>query len=445
MAEEQELLGRGFDDFLRELLAPGDADGDTSPDRTPVEDLDLGVIDTDLGTGGYPITTCANPDVGDDGCFRNRPNPLVPGCAATYPSFLSRNEANAAGYPPAQLAQDFRCIATLGTNGCGFEQQLEAARRALVDNESPGHCNDGFLRPDSILVVLWVSDEDDCSVDAAHADFFDPDRTYLGHLDLRCFLHPDMIYGVDRYAAALGALRSARPERLVLGMLVGVPPDAPPCVGPGANLEGCLGEPEMTEMIDPAMPTHLLPACDSGHGWAFPARRFVSLGLAFEATTVVGSICASDFGPTLDRLLERIGGALPEPCVDVALPFDSVSCTTPCRVTELLSDARPCPTDPECRCDGSGCVVPATGEPCEPLHRDGGVRTEDGASRRVCLLRQAERSAASGGCSAPERPGWTYDPPGAGGVSCARLDLRFDGVSLLPDDVQAWLECPEVP
>jgi hypothetical protein len=445
MAEEQRLLTDAFDDFLRELVAPGDADGDTSPDRAPVEDLNLGVVDTDLGTGGYPMSTCSNSDVGDDGCFRNVPSSFVSGCTATYPAFLSRSEVNAAGYPPEQLALDFRCVATLGTSGCGFEQQLEAMRRALVENQSPGRCNSGFLRPNSILVVVWITDEEDCSVDPVHNEMFDQDRTDLGHLGIRCFLHPDMIYGVDRYIGALGALRGAHPDRLVLGMIVGVPPDAPSCVGPDASLELCLGEPEMTERIDPAMTTSVMPVCWSEHSIAKPSRRFVSLGMAFEATTVVGSICAPDYGPTLDRLLERIGAALPEICLDVELPFDPVSCSTPCRVTEVLSDAGPCPTDPECSCSGSSCISSTTGEPCEPLYRDGGTRTEDGTSRRVCLLRQAERSASGAECLEPARSGWTYDPPGTGGVSCAQLELRSGGVELLPDGARAWLECPEVP
>jgi hypothetical protein len=59
-------------------------------------------------------------------------------------------------------------LASVGDQGCGIEQQLESVYRALkgADTDSPG-----FLRDDAILVVLYLTDEDDCSV--ASSAFFD--------------------------------------------------------------------------------------------------------------------------------------------------------------------------------------------------------------------------------------------------------------------------------
>ena len=102
-----------------------------------------------------------------------------------------------AGSPnPEQCAKDdlelkFRCLATLGTDGHGFEKGLEAMRVSLscagpnaaqfgaccvdsdddgmLDSYDPGckvPLNDPgpeFLRPDAVLVVVFVTDEDDCS------------------------------------------------------------------------------------------------------------------------------------------------------------------------------------------------------------------------------------------------------------------------------------------
>ena len=78
----------------------------------------------------------------------------------------------------ATWAADFSStILDLGCNGSGLESGLEAARRAVncsvfgYDASQPNRCpsaamaqlNAGFVRPDADLVVIFVSDEDDCS------------------------------------------------------------------------------------------------------------------------------------------------------------------------------------------------------------------------------------------------------------------------------------------
>lgn len=55
----------------------------------------------------------------------------------------------------------FQCMALLGDTGCGLESPLEAAKRALDGHRAE---NSGFLRPDSLLAVIFLTDEDDCSV-----------------------------------------------------------------------------------------------------------------------------------------------------------------------------------------------------------------------------------------------------------------------------------------
>lgn len=81
------------------------------------------------------------------------------------------------------LADRFRCMVNIGTNGYGFEKGLEAMRTALVCDGPNAErfgacCVDGvydascdaepdFLRPAAGLVVAIISDEDDCS---DHAD-----------------------------------------------------------------------------------------------------------------------------------------------------------------------------------------------------------------------------------------------------------------------------------
>lgn len=57
-----------------------------------------------------------------------------------------------------------RCMGLLGDGGCGLSSPLEAMKRAL-DGHRPESL--GFLRSDATLVVILVSDKDDCSVQAS--------------------------------------------------------------------------------------------------------------------------------------------------------------------------------------------------------------------------------------------------------------------------------------
>ena len=59
------------------------------------------------------------------------------------------------------LQDAFQYLAKVGSNGCGFEQQLEAVTKALDENETPE--NRGFVRDGSLLAVIFITDEDDCS------------------------------------------------------------------------------------------------------------------------------------------------------------------------------------------------------------------------------------------------------------------------------------------
>ena len=441
MAQEQGALTLRFPELIAELVDPRDADGDTRPDHPAIEDLNIGVITPDMGTFGFPVSTCMSPVDGDDGCFRNTPSPSVTGCSGSYPAFLSRNPTNAATYTADQMAQDFTCIATLGTNGCGFEQQLKAMRKATTDNAAAGRCNAGFFRPDALLALIFVTDETDCSVDPAHPEMFDLDRTDLGHLNIRCFLHPDFIEPVSDYVDAFRALKPAEAQDLiVLGMIVGVPPDAAQCIGRGDQLDDCLNPaivPIMVERIDPAMTTQLIPSCNTSMGLAFPPVRFVQLAQAFGNAAYVDSICKSDWTDAIrgitDRLVERLSSS---PCVDPEVPFDPASCSSECLLLETLSDDRFCTDDPACPAAGCPltlvddlpvvpvCHNPVGGAACTPLKRDlGFVTVAGGDRRRVCLVRQATRTPDGGVCSSPADAGWYYIPSPAAGYRCPQFGL----------------------
>lgn len=72
--------------------------------------------------------------------------------------------ASAASYMTAadDLDAAFGCAARLGPSGNNSERPIEAMLEVLQGNYTePGGCNEGFLRSDSLLVVVLITDEED--------------------------------------------------------------------------------------------------------------------------------------------------------------------------------------------------------------------------------------------------------------------------------------------
>lgn len=241
----------------------------------------IGVITSDIGTlppgkTSFPGSTevRCNTAKGDDGLLQNKPcTSRIPAsdqntefalaCKAPTTglcldaSFVPRDlwiakdgtsvnvtPTNPGALTASEIAQRaFQCIGLVGDYGCGVESPLESVKRAL-----DGHLNEnkGFLRDNSVLAVIFITDEDDCSVQLAQRQFMDPANTNCGtsnpdpehkcyNLDYRCiakslvcdeplnsaglkrncrertgnFLEP-----VDKYVKFLSALRPK--EKLIL-------------------------------------------------------------------------------------------------------------------------------------------------------------------------------------------------------------------------------------
>jgi len=56
------------------------------------------------------------------------------------------------------ISDALECVGPQGIGGHGFEAPLESMREVLLDSES------GFLRDDALLAVIFVTDEEDCSM-----------------------------------------------------------------------------------------------------------------------------------------------------------------------------------------------------------------------------------------------------------------------------------------
>mgnify|MGYP001302839282 CR=1 FL=1 len=327
MTEEQESLAVELPALVRALVEPPDADGDGDPDWLAVTDLQVGVITTDMGTGGFTVPTCARSDFGDDGILRTIGRTDVAGCMATYPSFLTFEPAT--GSPDA-FAFDVSCVARTGTGGCGFEQPLEAVLKALSPSAptpwtGPGYAaptffrntfghadtvNEGFVRTDTLLAVVVVTDEEDCS--ASDPALFDPTSPIYGatDLNLRCFAFADSaLHPVERYVRGLAALRANRPDLLAFGLIAGVPGELAVSQPSDADFARILADARMQEVVDPAMPSRLTPSCNTpGRRLAFPPRRLVEVARRLTGhRSTVQSICQDDFSPAAAAIARLLG------------------------------------------------------------------------------------------------------------------------------------------
>jgi hypothetical protein len=313
---------------VRQLVEPPDRDGDGALDWLPITDLQVGVITTDLGTGGFAVPTCSDAARGDDGVLRTVARPERPDCAPSYPSFLRYQPGGAV--TPEALAFDLACVAEVGTGGCGFEQTLEAALKALspaaptsytgasyiapsFSGGTRGHgdgLNRGFVRDDTLLAVLVLTDEEDCS--ARDASLFDPSSPDYGatDLNLRCAVHQDAaLHPIERYVTGLRALRAGRPDLLAFAVIGGVPADLAEPVASDDGYARLLADPRMAERIDPEAPSRLAPSCDvAGRGLAFPPRRLVHVARGLGAArSTVQSICQESLAPATGAIARLLG------------------------------------------------------------------------------------------------------------------------------------------
>ncbi len=424
MTEEQANLTAEFPRLV-EVLASGDFDQDgdgagdgeaDDPDFDPVQNLNIGVVTSDMGTGGFTVPTCANSQFGDDGVLRTTGNTVIAGCMATYPSFLSFTPSG--GVAPADYARDVSCVATTGTGGCGFEQQLEAVLKALSPTvatswTAPGYEpprffqssegnadveNNGFVHDNSVLAVVMVTDEEDCS--ARDPELFNPSSaTYNADLNLRCFTYASAaLHPISRFVDGLLQLRTS-PNLLIFAPIVGIPLDLAPGLDQPVNYpplisdDPAIRDDRMEERPDPMNVTRLLPSCNEpGTGLAFPPVRIVRVAQQLEsagAGVTVQSICNSDLSGALTSIIDKIKSALGAACL--ARPLNiAADGSVNCDVVAVIPAGQTCDT------------VPGATQRME----NGAPIIEDG--RPVCTLaQQVPTSRAPGG--EPTGDGWFYD------------------------------------
>jgi len=229
MADKQEILSLTIPELLQRFINPlcvdaqglavseqpsnADADCPTGSERLfpPVTDLHVGVVSTSLGGHGADACTGENdPTENDRGQLLTR-GPGGPVPTWSDKDFLAWDPLGDKTPPGTSNVAQFESnlkalIIGTGQLGCGFEASLESWYRFLVDPqpyetitvENSSAVLDGvdqvileqrrnFLRPDSLLSIVMLSDENDCSIrDGGQfyfaAQIFQPGTTSLYHL-----------------------------------------------------------------------------------------------------------------------------------------------------------------------------------------------------------------------------------------------------------------------
>jgi hypothetical protein len=215
MESEQQLVADGFEAFI-----------------STIEDTNInfqvGVVTTDMDA--------ANPDrgtlIGD-------------------PAFIT---------PEDDYVALFEDRVRVGVDGSDQEKGLAAALDALSEPKASG-VNDGFLRKDAVLSIIFVSDEDDCS---------DEDRLASGD-GRSCYDEEDELVAVKDYIDAFKALKADTNGRVLASGIVG---------------------PDVSENCPDTWPGHRYQATSQGLGG------------------IIGSICDSDYSDIMDQMGLAVSGVL---------------------------------------------------------------------------------------------------------------------------------------
>ena len=297
---------------------PGE-DAGVTPAEPPGDDMEQGPVG--------PIQQCEGR--GDDGVFTALSAEDLARCELDTANYLSFDK----GLATLATTDRISCLPSVGAMGCGFEQPLEATLRALWPASDPeveflygaSHGdgeNAGFLRDDSLLIVVVISDEDDCSARDPRVFMPDPflpagDALIGESLLTRCVEHQELLYARDRYVEGLRALRPDN-DNVVFVAIGGIPSelvseqaladvDFADADQRNAYFDGILAAPAMQTVIQaPDQFGNSSPAssCTKPSGApAFPPRRLVQIARDFDDHGVLGSLCAADFGSTTGNII----------------------------------------------------------------------------------------------------------------------------------------------
>jgi hypothetical protein len=415
MASKQRNLGQNFANFVSKLR---DGNGN-------LLDYRIAVVSTDVGVAGYPVDSsslnlCNNAtatrdpmdgdagklqtqihtDVadwehsnagifacGDDSLGIQAGNPDLCNDIKASRKWLMDNCSNQALDPSTpwivnsksmnrsddDVATQFRCIGSLGINGCFIEQPLEAVKQGLEKNPT-------FIRPGALLAIIFVTDETDCSMSASGTALMDVSQGGFNagtDANMRCYLDAYTLGGETMHTANVSGLGTFTyhaftqqaenvqwleplqkyqdffstqlgkdPSQIIMGGIIANPDyttAAAPPNGPGpqdASVKFVYEEqPSPSSGGDPYVIYSY--SCSTPFGTGTPNPRLGGLLSAF-ADRATGSpaqvsICDDNYGPALDRFAGIIVTAIAA-CVDLAADAAGQDPNSVCLIDELGPD-----------------------------------------------------------------------------------------------------------
>jgi hypothetical protein len=446
MADKQNSLKAQFPHMIQ-VLSTGMRNANDQNPFPPVKDMHLAVVSSDMGVVGQTGVMGCDSNGGDDGRFKFV-SAGGAGCQATYPPFLTYD---ATKDDPNQIGVDFGCIASgVGVMGCNFEQQLESPFRSLwpaLYSDAKGNIvmpnpytflattplgttgrgdlmppdgSSGFLRKDpsdpSLLGIILLTDEDDSS---------SKDTSYLRNVtdqndplsregvQVRPLMNPQYLYDTQRYIDGFKALRPGQENLVVFAAITGVPTDLVDAAAQAnvdftddtqrnAYYDRIANDRRMQQTVtNGAIPqlAAIAPTCTRVNSQrqtetAVPARRILDVVRGFGENGTIQSICASDYGPGMDAIIEIIARQLGAVCLPRPL-VRRADGTVPCNVVWELPPAASAPVGTPTQCAMTSFL--AAPDPGRPTMNDrGGVD---------CKVPQLPVT----GTTVPAGAGWFYD------------------------------------
>ncbi|MDI1443279.1 hypothetical protein [Polyangium sp. 6x1] len=247
MADKQQILALAVPDLVAGLVNPRcvddngvpvsamqqpsyptqDCPAGTKREFQPILDIHIGVISSSIG--GHGADSCPNsiasskecspqPNTtnNDKGHLLSRLNQCGGASVDTYPYGTGSTDKGFLAWDPEQklsplgeadipsLQQDLRdMVIGTGQIGCGYESQLESIYRFLADPEPYETISivnnratpDGtdtillqqraeFMRPDSLLAIVMLTDENDCSI-KEYGQFYYVGQLQIGNTNVR--------------------------------------------------------------------------------------------------------------------------------------------------------------------------------------------------------------------------------------------------------------------
>jgi len=350
MADKQAILALAIPDLVQGLLNPPCLDDngataqnqpasplDECPQGTrrkfpPLLDAHIGVISSSIG--GHGADSCPDVDASSKECapapnatnndkahLLSRLDPCGGATVDTYPYGAGGGDKGFLAWDPTQLLSPpgepqignlqnnlHDMVEGVGQIGCGYESQLESVYRfladphpyesiSIVDNRAtPSSADDAvllqqraeFLRPDSLLAIVMLTDENDCSI-KEYGQFY-----YVGQL---------------RVGATTVRLPRARQE-------CATNPDDPCCLSCGQNPGSCPADP--TCVSPNGGPALLTPEEDDINLRCWDQKRRFGIDFLYPTDRYVQAFSSAEIS-------DRAGNLVPNPIFSDLNPGDAIT------------------------------------------------------------------------------------------------------------------------